>query len=445
MREQHLISINRPESVPVHTDPPASPAADATRTTEALSTAAPERIELVDILRGFALGGILLANMADFTSPFYSIPLQMLWPEPVNKMALAFVDIFVTNNFFTIFSFLFGLGLSLQMMRLEARGISFVPVYLRRQMILFFIGAAHGLLVWYGDILAPYALFGCLLLVFRRQSARRLALAAAALMLAPIALSIVRLGAAAHAGTALASAPSAFDAARMYADAAQVIAVYAHGTWSEIFRLRLHELVINYNGWIGRNYGVTVFAMFLLGLAAGRMNLFGSAAQYLPLARRLQRIGLLVLIASASGTILLRTSAGFSEAFALGFYEFMKAGHIFIAFFYISTILVLAQHARIRRFLRALAAPGRMALTNYLFQSIICTSLFYSYGLGFFGSVGPAAGLVIAAAIYGVQVAASNWYLSRFRFGPVEWMWKSLTYGHRQPFAAQAKAGRGSN
>jgi uncharacterized protein len=407
----------------------AAPAAD-TRVAIAAPLQLPERIAFVDILRGFALGGILAANMADFTSPFYYVPLSALWPELHNRIALALVQLFVSNNFFTIFSFLFGLGLALQMMRLEARGVRFVPIYLRRQGILFCIGAAHGLLIWYGDILAPYALFGCLLLLFRRQSPARLLVLASGLVLAPIGLSVLRMTA--YAGIAAASAQHT-QADGMDA-ALRVISIYAHGSWLEIFRLRAHELMINYNGWIGRNYGVTVFAMFLLGLSAGRLNIFGDMRPWLPLARSLWMIGLACLLLAAAGTLADGVIHGMPPALDLGFYQFMKIAHIFISFFYISSLMLLAQRPRIVYWLSFLAAPGRMALTNYLLQSVFFTTLFNSYGLGVFGAISPAAGLMLTVIFFSAQIVMSNWFLSRFRFGPVEWMWKSLTYGKRQPF-----------
>jgi uncharacterized protein len=396
----------------------------------AAPTAVLERIQIVDVLRGMALGGILIANMADFTSPFYSLSLDVLWPEAWNRAVLAFIDIFVTGNFFTIFSFLFGLGLALQMIRLEARGISFAPVYVRRQGILLCIGLGHGLLVWYGDILAPYAIFGCFLLLFRRQAPMKLVLLAAVLVCGPIVISIARMSMAPDM-VLLAQGSSSVDPNAMAA-AQHVISVYAHGSWTEIFRLRAEELITNYNGWIGRSYGTTVFAMFLLGLAAGRANVFNNLERQMRLIRICWYVGGIWIVIRIAGVVYFPALESRTGAIAL--YEVQKIAHIFICLFYIASVILLARNERWKRVLSLLAAPGRMALTNYLLQSIVFTTLCNSYGLGLFGRISPLTGLGIAVAFFACQVLASNWYLSRYRFGPAEWLWKSLTYGKSQTF-----------
>lgn len=108
-------------------------------------------------------------------------------------------------------------------------------------------------------------------------------------------------------------------------------------------------------------------------------------------------------------------------------------GGLALALWYASAVVLLVERPAWRRRLAPLAAAGRMALTNYLLQSLVCTTLFYSYGLGLYGRVGPAGGLLLTLAIFGGQLAFSAWWLRRFRFGPVEWLWRTLTYGRRQP------------
>jgi uncharacterized protein len=109
------------------------------------------------------------------------------------------------------------------------------------------------------------------------------------------------------------------------------------------------------------------------------------------------------------------------------------AGYLALSFFYASVIILLAQRQPWKTRLAPLAAVGRMALSNYLFQSLVCTTIFYGYGLGLFGKVGPAAGVGLTFAIYAMQIPLSLWWLRRFRFGPMEWVWRSLTYGRLQP------------
>jgi uncharacterized protein len=409
-----------------------SPVETAAAQQTAVPTAVPDRIQIVDILRGFALGGILIANMTDFSTPFYYIEPRVLWPQLHNLLVLAFIQIFVTGNFFTIFSFLFGLGLALQMRRLEARGVPFVPIYLRRQAILFCFGLAQGMLVWYGDILAPYALFGCALLLFRHWPPRRLVVLAACLILVPFTVSVTRM--LLSPGAFLAAQGDHTNDAAALAAAQQVIAVYAHGSWMDIFRQRLGDLMVDYHGWLGRNYGLTVFSMFLLGLAAGVSSFFNNLDRFIPIIRKLWYIGVTCLCVSAAWTVMSSMDPEHSAVLDLVYYQFLKIANIFICLFYVASVILLARNRRWHAALSILRAPGRMALTNYLLQALVFTTLFNSYGLGLFGNVSPLAGFGLSLLFYAGEVAASNWFLSRFKFGPAEWVWKSLTYGRRQAF-----------
>jgi uncharacterized protein len=179
----------------------------------------------------------------------------------------------------------------------------------------------------------------------------------------------------------------------------------------------------------------TFFAMFLLGLLAAQRRFVQDAGANLVLIRRVCGWGLVIGLPASLihvvGTALsdlsdVRFLWMISQAFAV-------VGGPAQSMAYAAALTLLLRRASWERWLRLFAAPGRMALSNYLLQSLICTTIFYSYGLGLFGLVGRAAGLALAVAIYVAQVLFSRWWLSRFQFGPMEWLWRTVTYGQRQP------------
>jgi uncharacterized protein len=175
--------------------------------------------------------------------------------------------------------------------------------------------------------------------------------------------------------------------------------------------------------------------MMLLGLYAGKRRIFANLPEHLPFIRKLWLWSLAIgLVGNFLYVYFGAQSARTMPSPAL---MISLAGQTFgapaLAIFYMSSLVLLFQRPTWQRVLSPLAAVGRMALTNYLLQSIICTLLFYGYGLGLYDEVGPAGGILLAIVIYTFQVLWSNWWLRRFQFGPMEWLWRTLTYGRRQP------------
>jgi len=187
----------------------------------------------------------------------------------------------------------------------------------------------------------------------------------------------------------------------------------------------------------------SVLAIFLLGLYAGRRRIFHDISAHLPFIRRVQRWGLMIGLAG-------------NAAFAVGgSFEpsptsvTQNVGRLCLVvaapammLFYASTIVLLTQRDIWRRRLAPLAAVGRTALSNYLLQSLICTTIFYGYGFAFFGKVRPSFGLLLTITIFLIQIPLSVWWLRRFQFGPIEWLWRSLTYWQRQPMRVSGRVER---
>jgi uncharacterized protein len=380
-----------------------------------------ERITVIDCLRGAALFGILTANMRGFNAPLaaYMDP-DVMWHWMPDRLMQGLVDWLVQGKFITIFATLFGIGFAIQMERAAARhhGVAF---YARRMAVLLVFGLAHGLGLWWGDILAPYAVCGFALLLFRTRSQR------AVLIWANVMywfLVVLYLGF--FASTLFGVPPPPQEDQRI----AETVAAYASGTIPQIFAVRARE-------WLAVNSFVFflahVLGLFLFGLYLWRQGYIRNPSEHLAWWKRAQRIGLpLGVIGSLAGvitawvfdphpmrpTLLMAGLVGLNQlvtpALSLG---------------YASTIVLLWQNPAWQRRLIPFSYVGRMALTNYLLQSLICTTIFYSYGLGLYGRVGPLADFFLGIAIYSAQIPFSRWWLSTHRYGPMEWLWRRLTYG----------------
>lgn len=399
---------------------------------------AKERIELVDILRGFAIFGILLVNMAWFNSPVYLFVLDtQWWTGTADRITAWLIRFFAEGKFYSLFSFLFGLGLTLQMTRIGSRGTRFAPLYRRRLFVLLLIGLAHAFLLSAGDILVAYALLGFLLLLFRNRKPKTLIIWAVICLVIPVlfmGLGFVSI----ELGRSISQAAS-IDAA--FAEAAanyralteQSLQVYSQGTFAEIMTQRMKDLEFMYFGLIF--YAPNIFALFLLGMYIGRRGILQNIPPHFPFIRWILWWGLGLGILGNSVFVIAREFSNPSVPSLLSFVSTtaIAVGAPAFCFFYVACVIVLTQHAIWKKRLSPLAAVGRTAVSNYLFQSLVCTTLFYSYGLGLYGKVGPAVGLLLTIAIFVLQVFLSRQWLRRFQFGPVEWLWRSLTYGKRQP------------
>jgi len=390
-----------------------------------------ERIEVMDILRGLAIFGILIVNMGGFSLPD-SMPTHQLWPNLVDRTVEKLILFFAQGKFVSLFSFLFGLGLAVQMMRAEARGARFLPLYLRRLCVLLLIGIAHFLFLWDGDILHTYALDGFVLLLFRRRSRKTILVWAGIFLCIPLLFTglLTGISIARQANPQAVSWISFDDPAEDQKRIEETRQTFSRGAYAEMVRFRARALPEEM--WsIADPF---ILMLFLLGLYAGRRGIFHDVSANLPFIRRVRWWGLAI-------------GVGGNAAFAVGgSFDLsptsvkQNVGVLCLLFaapamscFYASSIILLTQEETWRKRFQPLAAVGRMALSNYLLQSLICTTIFYSYGLGLFCKVRPSLGLLLTLVIYLIQIPLSLWWLRRFRFGPMEWLWRSLTYWQWQP------------
>jgi uncharacterized protein len=391
-----------------------------------------ERIDLVDVLRGLAVCGILIGNMQWFSG--YGMVPATLYDQTfsqADKIVQFLVHFFVEGKFYSIFSFLFGFGFALQISRAEQRGDATPRLFKRRLLWLFVIGALHATLLWAGDILSVYALMGFVLVLFRKKDDKTLIKWVVAMMAVPVLFYILSfiLFRAFVPADALAS----FDASQAERWNEQV-RIVTHGSWWQIVSgYNLLYLAGRWAGLIIQMRLPKILAMFLLGLWTYRREILRQPENHRDLLRKvLVYGGILGLI----GNIALAAFAGNEAPFPPTVTAiFGVIGYAFgvpaLALWIISAVALLWPRPAAQRVLSTLAPIGRMALTNYVLQTIVCLFIFYSYGFAEFGRSGPLSSTLIALGIFAGQILVSTVWLRYFQYGPLEWIWRQLTYGRR--------------
>jgi uncharacterized protein len=384
-----------------------------------------ERILFIDVLRGLALFGILAANMRAFFAPLDIYGnIGALYPGRADVLAQAFIDVFIQGKFISIFSFLFGLGFAIQMSRAEARGVRFLGFYPRRLLALALLGLIHGLLIWAGDILLTYAFSGAILLLFRKRQQKTLLWWAGGLFTLPIVIGTTILTLYFTRFRQPWMEPKPPDMKKLH----DIIGIYAHGTVRQI-------LAQNWVEWKDELpltlFAIYAVALFLLGMWVWRAGIVKRLDEYRPVLKRVCAwcipVGLILNIFVAIVKVVVPPGSFSLWGWCAGILS-LSGAHILSAG-YVSGLALIFLHQDWRRLLLPFAAVGRMALTDYLMQSVLCTLFFYHYTTGLYGRIGPAIGLAPTIILYGAQVVFSNWWLKRYRFGPMEWLWRGMTYG----------------
>ena len=373
-----------------------------------------ERIDAIDVLRGIALFGVLAMNIVTvFRVSIFAQFLPDTEPAgPLDRAVSAFLTVAVDFKALALFSLLFGAGLAIQFERLAGNPRRTI-LLVRRLAVLLAIGLVHLYLIWNGDILVEYALAAFVVLPFL-FGPRWLAGSAAFLLLAlyvvlPLVPPLVPLPGRAALAALVAEAPR----------------IYGTGGYFDVLAFRVREMPAMFalHVWV---FPRTV-ALFLLGAFAWRSGIVRTASAH----RRLLPGASIVAILLGAGLEL--AGAGRWH------YPMERLGAVVLALGYAAAVIAAVSLPGGRRMLGWAASLGRMAFTNYLAQSVICGWIFYGYGLGQFGRLGVAATLAIGICIYLAQVMFSAWWLRRYRFGPVEWVWRTCMYGVAQPMRLRAR------
>ncbi|NNB87681.1 DUF418 domain-containing protein [Corallococcus exiguus] len=410
-----------------------------------------QRVHALDALRGFALLGVFISNSLNWFNGRLFLPKEQalaLAASPLELTVNSLFALLIEQKFVTLFTLLFGLGFALQMTRAEGRGTSIVPVYRRRLLVLLGIGLVHMFAIWLGDILTTYALVGFLLLSFRQCSEKTvLVWAALFLFVVPTIFSIgqrvlpVMLDGAA--------ATERAQKATKEEDAERRAAFLAGLSSDSVVTSQQANAAYGWASIPNPNRPVLlsiILGRFLLGLWAGRRGLLQDVERHRPLLRKLAAWGLGV--GSVIGLVVLALNLTYRGVTSLpGWLVWMRipkdVGILFLGVGFAAAFVLLFQKERWRKVLGVFTPAGRMALTLYLMQSVLSITLYDGWGLGLVGRTPPSLTVVFSLLLFAGQVAFSHWWLARFRFGPVEWLWRSLTYGRAQtmrlgPTAAHA-------
>jgi len=394
------------------------------------------RIQHLDILRGFALLGILIMNIQTFSMPVAAYLNPTVWGDldGVNFIVWVTGHVFADSKFMGLFSILFGAGICLFAQRSEARTNRSAWLHYKRNFWLLVFGLIHAYFIWYGDILVTYALCAFWVYWFRNKTPGTL------LILSMVFLSIAYLyslfvnfalneGYIPQEGIAeLLSFWNPNEAQLAMEVAGYQGAILEHQALRTPQAFFLQTQVF-FGTMVWRAGGLMLLGMALYksGVLIGKK----SAGYYL----KLSVIGFVLGISLTSYGV----SQNFAHEFSLNYSMFVGSqynywGSVFTAFGYVGLINLLIQKDLLKALQKRLASVGKMAFTNYIFQSLLCTLIFYGHGLGLFGEVERVYQITIVAMVWIVQLYISPWWLGRYKFGPLEWAWRSLTYWQKQPF-----------
>ncbi len=370
-------------------------------------------MEYLDAIRGVALFGILLVNMQGFKLPLFSVhPTEMYLPGLANEIVHKLIEILAAWKFIAIFSFLFGCGLALLRENLLSRGILPGTMLFRRMLLLLPLGVAHGILLWAGDVLALYAIWGMAGIFLLRFRVRTLVILSASiygLLLLELVLASV---AAAVFGV------SGHDGWREDTDA--WVECYDQGSLAWIVSARFDDWVYI---WLESVFYADPYslAFCLLGMACGKSKVIREPDALL------LKAGKWILPAMITGLVMVISHFAVEEVAPSVSYLTtipLTMGNALVALSYLTFAAILFRSGRFRKAAGPLAAMGRLSLTNYLVQSLAANFIFMSWGLGMFGKMNAQSGLLLGMAIFWMQLRLSGWWLRRFRSGPIEWLWR---------------------
>lgn len=375
-----------------------------------------ERLLWIDAARGFAILGIFVVNIGAFSAPYFMYGGEEdAWNSTADQFIQAFIDMFFQASFYTLFSILFGFGLQILKERLVEKDVRVIPFLFRRLLILIGFGMVHAFLIWHGDILLSYGVIGLVFLLFVYRRAKTL-----------VVWGILLLGV------------NVFFYSGMLYNVRALLGGYDSGKINQVNRnYGSDDLFVilrqNMNDWLYSNSVfssilllMTLLPLFLFGMYIARKGWLHKPDLHKQKLWTMWGISLIVFLVLKVGPYLYGNPIWFS-------YIQDNVGGTASALFYLISIMLFFRFRIGKKVLLPFTYVGRMSLTSYISQSVICFILFYGVGFGLYGSVRPVVAMGIVVIVYSLQVIGCKWWLERYRFGPVEWLWRSLTYKKKQP------------
>lgn len=388
-----------------------------------------ERYVILDVLRGLALLGIALANFPEFSLySFLSVEAADVMPTAgIDRIVRYLQYIFIDGKFYTIFSLLFGIGFSIIITNAARKGANGFRIFYRRMLGLMLIGFLHLMFLWSGDILMLYALLGMLLPLFRNLPNRALLVWAFVLMAIPVAVDFtVEM-------SGISPSASVVELQQFYCNRYGItdenFAYWLRDAkhYSGTFEFLIQGALVRIQEFIDGNRYFKVTGLFLLGFCIGRNRLYADLSGLMP---QLKRIACYGFIVGVPLSFIYAWSAMNGRPWGLGMHAVLYFTSVFpLGFAYVAGICLCYLRRPQWKGFRFSAMPGRMALTNYIGQSVFGMLLFYGIGFGFGAGVGLVYVVLIAAGVWIVQALFSGLWLHYCQFGPLEWIWRMLTYG----------------
>ena len=390
------------------------------------------RIDSIDVLRGFALMGILIMNIQSFSMPSdaYTTPTEFGNLDGLNFVVWILGAIFVDMKFMAMFSMLFGAGIVLMSQHRDAATKPVTTLHYRRMVLLMVFGLIHAYLIWYGDILVAYA--GCGMIVFwvRRWSARRLAVVGSILIVLGSGLYLM-LGVSTLFSEVFAEE---FRAETISSPEDIEAEVEAHrGRWSDHLSYRAENAASLHFFLLPFSFGWRISGLMLIGMALFKWDVLSAQLPSRTYVRMALLGGGLGLPLTTLGAIW-SWSYEFDPVYAFGFGMLPNwFGSVGVALMWIALMMLFVRSPILSGVKFVLGAYGRTAFTNYIGQTLLATFVFYGYGLGLFGSLERTGQVGVVVAIWAVQLTISPIWLKYFKFGPLEWVWRSGAYKQLQP------------
>ncbi len=388
-----------------------------------------ERYAILDILRGLALLGIVLANFPEFgLYTFLENDVTETMPTAVADRVVRFLQyIFIDGKFYTLFSLLFGIGFSIIIANAAKRGANGLRIFYRRMFVLLLIGFVHLMFLWSGDILMLYALLGMLLPLFRHFSNKVLLTWSAIFLLLPIGVDAVIELSGIYPSAPVVELQQYYCAKYGITDENFAYWLRDAKDYGGVFEFLIQGALVRVQEFIDGNRYFRVMGLFLLGFYIGRNRLYVDLENR---RRPLKRIATYGFALGLPLSFVYAWSCMNAHPWGLAMHSMLYTVSVFpLGFAYAAGICLLYLYNREAGIFKFLAAPGQMALTNYISQSLWGMLIFYGIGFGFGADTGLVYILLVAVGIFLVEVAFSYVWLRRFRFGPLEWIWRMLTYG----------------
>ena len=392
-----------------------------------------QRIISIDLLRGFAVLGILIMNIQSFSmiGSAYINPTAYGDLTGLNKWVWIFSNLFADHKFMSIFSMLFGVGIIIFTERALKKGKRAGQLHYRRNFWLLIFGLIHAYLIWYGDILVAYSLTAFLAFVFRKLKAKTLLIYSVLFFIVPIIFSLAS-------GFSIQYWPEESYNQNMETWMPDNSIIEAEintmrGSWVNQMDERIPSAIFMQTFLFFWQSFWRVMSMMLLGMALYKWEIITAK-------RSNTFYNKMALISLGLGLTLTATGIfqNFSHHWLMDYSMFFGSmynyiGSMGVALGYIALIMLLAKSGSMRKLKYRIISVGRMAFTNYILMSLICTFIFYGHGLGLFGKVERSVQILIVLAVWVIILTISPLWLKKFQYGPLEWLWRVLTYWRKQP------------